>query len=209
MKRLWRPLLLLPLALMLSGFTGNVGPESEFYAGVGIGRVNTTLDSDNYAEAGGTIRYKFRHFPYDDIAAWVQFGASWTTYPTGGNFGNQIWTIQYMGGIVKNFGEFGGGFVLSGDQTGVGPLWVRTPSWVEKETMAIEGLSGTRRFAGAYLFVAQQPAGVPLTLRYDLTRRQIVLKHRTRDIRVRLRGDAVEAMDNFGADLTFFDSMDD
>jgi len=79
----------------------------------------------------------------------------------------------------------------------------------ETRKMAIEGVSGTHRFAGAYLFVAQQPAGAPLTLRYDLTRRDIVLAHRTRDIRVCLRGDAVEAMDNFGADLTFFDPLAD
>lgn len=90
-----------------------------------------------------------------------------------------------------------------------GPLWVRVPSWVRREDIAIEGVSGTPRFVGAYLFVAEQPVGVPMRLRYDLIVRKIVLKHRTRDIRVRLRGDAVEAMDNFGADLTFFDSMDD
>jgi hypothetical protein len=38
--------------------------------------------------------------------------------------------------------------------------------------------------------------------------RQLLLPHRTRDIWVQLRGDAVRAMDNFGADLTFFDSLD-
>ena len=122
--RLRKLLLVLPLALALSGFTGNVGPESEFYAGVGIGKINTPFDSDPYSEIGGTWRLKFRHFPYDDLAAWVQFGASGASYPEGGNFGNRIWTIQYMGGIRKNFGEFGAGFVLSGDETGFGPLLV-------------------------------------------------------------------------------------
>ncbi len=112
------------LCVSLSGFTGNVGPESEFYVGAGIGRVNTAFDSDNYGEIAGTWRLKFRHFPYDDLAGWIQFGGGWTTYPTGGNFGNQIWTIQYMGGVVKDFGEFGAGFVLTGDSTGIGPLLV-------------------------------------------------------------------------------------
>jgi len=122
--KLLRAVAFIPLALALSGFTGYVGPESEFYAGVGIGRVNTAFDSDSYGEVGGTWRYKFKHFPYDDLAAWVQFGGSWTTYPQGGNFGNQVWTLQYMGGIRKNFGELGGGFVLTGDSTGIGPLLV-------------------------------------------------------------------------------------
>jgi len=42
-----------------------------------------------------------------------------------------------------------------------GPLWVRLPSWVRPETVTIEGLTGTRRFAGFYPFVVQQPVGVP------------------------------------------------
>lgn len=120
--------LLLTLPLLLSGFTGNVGPESEFYVGLGIGQVKTDLDNDRYGEVGGTWRLKFRHFPYDDTAPWVQFGMSWSTYPTGGNLGNQVWAFQYMGGFVKNWGEFGAGFVLVGDSTGTGPFFL-TPSF--------------------------------------------------------------------------------
>ena len=37
-----------------------------------------------------------------------------------------------------------------------------------------------------------------------LAEETIVLKHRAREIETRLAGDAVVAMDNFGADLTFF-----
>jgi hypothetical protein len=117
-------LFLLLLAPALSGFTGNVGQEAEFYVGVGIGQIDTQYDSDRYGEIGGVFRFKFRNFPYDDLAGWLQVGASWTTYPTGGNYGNQILSIQYMGGVKKNFGEFGGGFILSGDTTGTGPLLV-------------------------------------------------------------------------------------
>lgn len=109
---------------MLCGFTGDKGAESVFYAGAGLGRVNTATDADNYGEVGGSWALKFRNFPYDDLSGWMQLGASWTTYPQGGNVGNQIVTIQVMGGILKNFGYFGGGFVLSGDVTGVGPIWM-------------------------------------------------------------------------------------
>lgn len=115
---------LLFLAPCLSGFSGNVGAEAEFYAGVGLGQIETQFDSDRYGEIGGAFRYKFRNFPYDDMAGWLQVGASWTTYPTGGNYGNQIVSLQYMGGIRKNFGEFGAGFVLTGDTTGAGPLLI-------------------------------------------------------------------------------------
>jgi len=124
LSALRRVLPVLALLPFLYGFTGNVGAESEFYAGVGFGKIDTSFDSDRYGEVGGVFRYKFRNFPYDDLAGWLQFGASWTTYPTGGNYGNQIVTLQYMGGVRKNFGEFGAGFVLSGDTTGSGPLLI-------------------------------------------------------------------------------------
>ncbi len=68
-------------------------------------------------------------------------------------------------------------------------------------------LPGCPRFVGATLFVADQPVGQPLTMGHDLPTRNIALRHRTHDIRVRLRGDAVVAMDNFGADLTYFDPL--
>ena len=90
-----------------------------------------------------------------------------------------------------------------------GPLWVRLPSWVSREEITMEGTTVTPRFVGDCLLLPDHPVGIPLDLRYDLALRNVVLKHRTRDIRVRFRGDAVEAMDNFGADLTFFDSLDD
>ena len=116
--------LALVAALALSGFTGNVGAESEFYVGLGIGQVNSAYDSDRYGEVAGSWRYKFRHHPYDDMAAWIGIGGGWTTYPTGGNFGNQVVTLQFMGGFTKNWGEFGGGLLLTGDTTGIGPMIV-------------------------------------------------------------------------------------
>ena len=108
----------------LCGFTGDVGVEAEFYAGVGLGEVATSFDIDNYGELGLTGRYKFRHFPYDDLSAWAQFGGSWTTFPTGGDFGNQVVTIQAMGGIIRHWGILGAGLALFGDSSGVGPMLV-------------------------------------------------------------------------------------
>ena len=85
-----------------------------------------------------------------------------------------------------------------------GPLWIRIPSWADRREIRVAGA----RFAGGYLFLPRHPVAKPLTLGYELPVREAVLAHRTRDIRVRLRGDSVVAMDNFGADLTFFDPID-
>ena len=88
------------------------------------------------------------------------------------------------------------------------PLFVRLPPWVPLDRVSVEGLSGLPRFTCGHLFVAEPPLGQPITVSFPLLEDEVVLKHRTRDIRVRLRGDAVVAMDDFGADLTFFDPID-
>lgn len=114
-------LILVPL---LVGFTGNKGAESIVHVGAGIGEVRTLTDVDPFGEVGGDFAFKFRNFPYDDLSAWVQVGGSWMTFPSGGSLGNQVVTIQAMGGVLKNFGYFGAGFILSGDVTGIGPVWM-------------------------------------------------------------------------------------
>ena len=88
-----------------------------------------------------------------------------------------------------------------------GPLWIRMPSWLPPEQITLEGVQGAYRFTSNHLFVATQPVGIPVKMRFGVPVRDSVLRHRTRDIRVRLRGDRVEAMDNFGADLTYFDPL--
>ena len=117
--------LVLPL---LCGFTGNVGQEFEASMGIGLGRIRTLNDNDSLGEIGGNARFKFRHFPYDDTAGWVGVAGSWTTYPTGGDFGNRLLTIAVTGGIIRSGGrtpiEFGGGVVIFGDYTGFGPAFV-------------------------------------------------------------------------------------
>ena len=67
--------------------------------------------------------------------------------------------------------------------------------------------TGTR-FAAGYLTIPDPPANQALFIEFPLPEAEIVLEHRTRQIRTRLRGDQVLAMDNFGADLAFFDSID-
>ena len=88
-----------------------------------------------------------------------------------------------------------------------GPLYVRVPSWVDRRQVTVEPGGVRRAWTGAHLLFACPPAGVPIDIRFPLAERTIVLRHRTRDIRVRLAGDAVAAMEHHGADLTYFDPL--
>ena len=89
-----------------------------------------------------------------------------------------------------------------------GPLFVRLPAWVDPQRVAVEGTGENPRHTGGYLLISRPPLNRTLTLDFPLAGEELVLEHRTRRIRVRLRGDAVAGMDNFGADLTFFDPLD-
>ena len=88
------------------------------------------------------------------------------------------------------------------------PLWVRMPPWVDRTAMRVTGLEQQPRVFGAYAFAPAPPVGRPLTFAFAMPEQTITMRHRTHDIRVRLRGDEVVAMDNFGADLTYFDPFE-
>jgi hypothetical protein len=88
------------------------------------------------------------------------------------------------------------------------PLFVRIPPWVEPQEIQVTGLVATPSITNSYLLIAEPPVNRWITIRFPLTIQTLTLSHRTREIRVRLRGDAVAAMENFGADLTFFDPLD-
>ncbi len=95
-------------------------------------------------------------------------------------------------------------------------LRVRLPPWVDGDQLRVEGYQGpmdrlsTRlQGHGSLCFPAVQ-AHQPIVVHYPLAENEIELSedlHR-QSIRVRLRGDAVIAMENFGAELTFFDSLE-
>lgn len=88
-----------------------------------------------------------------------------------------------------------------------GPLHVRLPSWVSPPEVAVEAGETRVTRTGCSLLIAEPPVGRAIDIRFPLAEREIVLHHRTRDIRVRLRGDAVAAMENHGADLTYFEPL--
>jgi hypothetical protein len=88
-----------------------------------------------------------------------------------------------------------------------GPLFVRIPSWVERTDIRVDGATTNLRFSNGYLLLTELPLGQWTSIEFPLPEHEIVLEHRTRSIRTKMRGDAVLAMDGFGADLTFFDPI--
>ena len=88
-----------------------------------------------------------------------------------------------------------------------GPLFVRIPPWVDHRAVRIVGASEEARHTNGYAFFARPPVNRAIVFEYELADEDITLRHATRDIRVRLRGDEVAAMEDHGADLTFFDPL--
>lgn len=86
------------------------------------------------------------------------------------------------------------------------PLFVRIPSWVSEEELNVEPAAAEPRRLGNHLLFPQPGTGA-IRIRFRLAEREETLPGtvHVNPIRVRLRGDAVVAMDSFGADYTFFD----
>ena len=89
-----------------------------------------------------------------------------------------------------------------------GPLFVRIPSWVAADAVNVDGSNEPARCQNGYLVVSRPPMNSWITIRFELAERDIVLSHRTREIKVKLLGDSVAAMSNFGAELTFFPALE-
>lgn len=90
---------------------------------------------------------------------------------------------------------------------GPGRLLVRIPPWVDNTEIAIDGWPGPYAVEDCYLVIDERLARRGTTVAFPTREDEIVLEHRTRSIRTRLRGDTVTAMDHFGADVTFFDPL--
>jgi hypothetical protein len=91
-----------------------------------------------------------------------------------------------------------------------GPLFVRIPPWLDRDEVSIEGNETQPVWTNGYLFFSAVSAGQAIQLRFPLKESQITLSDRLHihPIRMKMQGDAVFAMDNFGADLTFADSFE-
>ena len=88
-----------------------------------------------------------------------------------------------------------------------GPLFVRIPPWCNREEVNVKGYEARPVWTNGYLFFSDVLVGQAIKLCFPLKETQITLSEQQHihPIRVKMRGDAVVAMDNFDADLTFFD----
>jgi hypothetical protein len=84
-----------------------------------------------------------------------------------------------------------------------GPLWIRLPTWVDRTKLKIKGTTKFQVING-YILIAEPTLGEPVQVSYPVRESELVLNHRTREVRARLRGDTVVSMENFGAELTFY-----
>jgi len=86
-----------------------------------------------------------------------------------------------------------------------GPLFVWVPPWVGPEELEV-GAEGRHLRTGGYIFSPEPPTDRHVVLRFPLKEQEMCLSGHVHPIRV--RGDEVVAMDNFGADLTFFENYE-
>jgi len=87
------------------------------------------------------------------------------------------------------------------------PLALRLPNWVTQHDVEIEGVESKPKFETNSVVIAEPRVGRPIVIRIPLRTSEIELNHHDHRIRVRLRGDSVVAMENFGMPLTWFDAL--
>ena len=88
-----------------------------------------------------------------------------------------------------------------------GSLSLRIPPWTDPDSIRISPESGKTHFSNHSLNWPEVSAGSTIKISYPLSERHLTLTHRTRTIKTSLRGDEVVAMENHGAELTFFDEL--
>jgi hypothetical protein len=90
-----------------------------------------------------------------------------------------------------------------------GPLSVRIPPWVDRDVLAVQGADVEPLETNGYLFFSDVAAGSVVQIRFPLAESEMTLSGdvHIQPIPVKMKGDAVVAMENFGADLTFFDAI--
>jgi hypothetical protein len=87
-----------------------------------------------------------------------------------------------------------------------GNILVRMPSWTNVNEVKVTGGIFKPELQNGYLNV--KPNAGEIVINFPLIKRELDLSYLDEKIRVRLKGDQIMQMDNFGADLTFFDSFE-
>ena len=88
-----------------------------------------------------------------------------------------------------------------------GPVFVRIPSWADREAMRPDGV--VWHLCGEWLCIPAPVVGRTITISLPLPVRTIAVDSYIHNLRARLKGDIVLAMDNEGTDFTFFLPMEE
>ena len=166
------------------GFPAPYGHES-----VGEGRGNLSFNMDIVGGAVGSLCEAYREVARAGaVGTWVNL-----------LFDHETSAIRVQSPYTHN--------CLRVELGQSGPLFVRIPPWVNRDEVRVQGNERPPVWSNGYLFFSEVAAGKRIELHFPLSEAQITLSERLHihPIRVRMRGDAVVAMDDFGADLTFFD----
>ena len=83
---------------------------------------------------------------------------------------------------------------------------MRMPDWVS-DNVKVTGIDEQPVRTDGHLLISRPKVNRQIFIDFILAESTVTLRHRTRSFDVRLRGDAVVAMENFDADLTFFPAI--
>ena len=84
------------------------------------------------------------------------------------------------------------------------PIFIRIPAFADRSKLTV---TESYVFDGDYLLITNPPLNKKISIRFELKEANITLKYGNRRIKAVLRGDSIKAMENFNADLTFFEPV--
>ena len=88
-----------------------------------------------------------------------------------------------------------------------GDVFIRKPDWLAPDLGSFRRSGLSASILRGCLVFKSFPVNHPVKIAFELPVREITLHFRTGRIRARIKGDQVIAMENFGADWTYFPSL--
>lgn len=108
------------------------------------------------------------------------------------------------------YGQYAGGEVLNITVKRHGALHIQLPHWVDGTKVRVDPVREEFSVDDEGLHISEPTVGEEIRVHFALPEHELTLtQHHDTPINVSLQGDRVVAMDNLGADLTFFPALDE